>query len=244
MQFAKFSSDEEFEGNYSGGEAIHKEWPARDDNIRRAFDRVYHDKHGHKVSETSGIDDKYSSYHESSRETNYKGKPNRYSDRYRNRDKYDLSQRHRKRFSPDRQTRPGQRDRSDDRLQRAEYGRHRVLESPPPDRYETQRKNRDRRSNHEREHPFDERQRHRHERHAVKHKNLSDYDEPATKRVRTESLGRPVEDIRWHTEIDNAEDPAITKMVEDYHTSCQSPDYMLAEALSTQPIKGKIFPSN
>lgn len=202
------------------------------------FDQAYHDKHSHKVSETSGIDDKYSSYHESSRETNYKENFHRHYDRYRNRDTYDLSQRHRRRFSPERQHRTSLRDHSDDRLQRPEYGRQRVLESPPPERYDTHRKNRDRRFHNERENPYDERQRNRFERHTGKHKIQSDYDEPTSKRVRTESLGRPNEEVRWHTEIDHAEDPAITQMVADY-TSCQSPDFMIPEALSTQPVKGK-----
>lgn len=238
--YAKFSTDEEFEELYSAEENYAKEWSLKDDKNRKASEINYDEQSSHKVSETSGIDDKYSSYHESSRETYYKGKP-RYSERYRtNRDKYESTQRSRRHFSPERNYRP--RDRSDDRYQRIDYGRHRILESPPPERnreYESHR-NRDRRSNYERDNPYDDRHKIP-ERQGMKHKAQTDYEEPSSKRPRTNSRGRPSkEDIRW-PKVQEVAEQRLVSIHQPHNMSCLSPDYIHPEIFPAQPIRGNLL---
>lgn len=199
-----------------------------------------YDKQSHKVSETSGIDDKYSSYHESSRETYYKGKT-RYNERYRtNRDKYESAQRSRRFYSPERNYR-APRDHSNDRYQRIDFGRHRILESPPSERnrgYDSCR-NRDHRSNYERENLYDDRHKIP-ERQGIKHKVQTDYEEPSSKRVRTNSRGRSSkEDVKRPKAQERAEErllPIPHNM--SHNISCLSPDYINTEIFPAQPIRG------
>ncbi|XP_049865686.1 uncharacterized protein DDB_G0283697-like isoform X2 [Pectinophora gossypiella] len=232
---ANFSSDEEYEANCSGEDINNKkEWPARDDKSRR-----HPDRHSHKISETSGIDEKYSSYHESSRETYYKGKSHRHSDKYRStRDRYDSTQRHKRYYSPER-SRRSQRDYLDDPYQRQEYARHRVLESPPVEKYDTQRRYRDRRVNYEKDDPNDERYRNREERVPAKHKLSADYEEPAPKRVRTDSSTKPAEEeVRRQKDYQTIEDKRMPEFSDHLQqTSCQSPDYTHPDVLSAHPVK-------
>lgn len=236
--YAKFSTDEEFEELYSAEENHIKEWPLKDDKNRKVSEKNY-DKQSHQVSETSGIDDKYSSYHESSRETYYKGK-SRHSERYRtNRDKYESTQRSRRHFSPDRNYR-APRDHSDDRYQRIDFGRHRILESPPSNREYDSHRNRDRRSNYEREKVYDDRHKLA-ERQGFKHKAQTDYEEPSCKRSRTNSRGRPSkEEIRWPKVQEIAEQRLLPIHI-PHNMSCLSPDYIHSEIFPAQPIRGNFL---
>lgn len=194
----------------------------------------------HKISETSGIDEKYSSYHESSRETYYRGKFSRQSDKHKiTRDKYEQSQRLRRHFSPDRSLRKAPRDHSTEYYQRSDYGRHRVLESPPPDRLETQKRNR--RFNYETENQYEVKHRSRYEKHAapMNHQLLTELEEPASKRIRTRSSNRNIEDERSQNKrlAENAIPSRITDPLQV--TSCLSPDYIDPETVT--PVKGNMF---
>lgn len=237
-QYAKFSTDDEFEKLYSAEENFAKEWPLKDDKNRKVSEKIYA-KHSHKVSETSGIDDKYSSYHESSRETYYKRK-SRYSDRYRgNRDKYDSTQRYRRHFSPEERNRRAPRDHSDDH-QRLDFGRHRILESPPPERSRDNGfpRNRDRRSNYERENLYDDKHKLQ-QRQGIKHKAPTNYDEPSSKKTRTNSRARPVEEetCRWPKVQEDAE-PRLLPIDLPHNLSCLSPDYIHPDIIPAPPIRG------
>ncbi|KAJ2939614.1 hypothetical protein O0L34_g14331 [Tuta absoluta] len=131
------SSDEEYEHECSDNDNK-RERPPREDKSRKYFDRH---KLILKVSETSGIDEKYSSCQESSRET---FKINRFSDKYRiPRDK----SRNRKHFSPEKVRRVTRNYPEDDR---DDLRHNRVLVSPARESFDTARHFRDRRPNYDR----------------------------------------------------------------------------------------------
>lgn len=237
-QCAKFSTDEEFEELYSAENKFAREWSVNDDQSSKVSEKKY-DNQSHKASETSGIDDKYSSYHESSRETYYKEKP-RYSDRYRGkRDKYDSTQRFRRYFSPEEKNRKPPRDHSDDWHQRNGFGRHRILESPPPERSRDCgfRRNQDRRSNYQKENLYDDKQKFQHIQ-GMKHKAPTNYEEPSSKRTRTNSRPRPVDEDNKSLKVQESTEPRLLANHLPHNISCLSPDNIHPEIMPAQPIRG------
>lgn len=132
----------------------------------------------------------------------------------------------------------------EERHRRFEYGRRRVLESPPRDQHH----NYQIKSNYEREYHDVERQRYHQLPHQerllpMKHKVSSDHDEPSNKRPRTESYHRHSEDeSRWHRQRDPPHAHSLAEAVQALgDMSCQSPDYILPEPVPAPPVKGNIF---
>uniref|UniRef100_A0A2A4IU39 Uncharacterized protein n=2 Tax=Heliothis virescens TaxID=7102 RepID=A0A2A4IU39_HELVI len=247
-----FSSDEENKQNYHAKET-RPDYPPMDKFDRRNTHKLPTDRHSNKTSETSSFEDRGHYYHEYSSRDNYKGRISRNtaSSSYRGRDKYELSLKHRKQYSPDRGMKRKYREHQDD-YQRQERGRYqgRSLESPPPEPY----------SRHSRRIPeprslSDSRHVHDHDKYTYRHEDkytskskLSmDYDEPQNKRLRKESFGKPDahsrEDRRYYNEKESTEGYRDLEFSPpEYETqrySCQSPDLVHAEAASTEPIEIK-----
>lgn len=252
----KFSSDEECEPNYPSKDT-RSDLPQNTNKFeRRNLNKNLLDRHSNKTSETSSLDDKGSNYYEStSRETN-RGRASRQYDSssFKGNDKYEVSLKYRKHYSPDRQRR--QHQYQDDHY-RQEHGRYhredrgRQLKSPPPESFSRyQRRNQDSRSNHDSHIHDHDKYRHRYgDKHAVKHKIFNDYDEPHTKRQKTASFGNPDghfrENKRYYNDKESMDiqcHPDFSPQEEDIlRSSCQSPDYIHTEASFTNPVKGNKY---
>ncbi|CAH0727904.1 unnamed protein product, partial [Brenthis ino] len=100
-----------------------------------------------------------------------------------------------------------------------DYSRHRLLKSPPPDKY-NHSKSRDRRYNHDREREnYNDRHRY-YEHSSLKHKMRNDFDEPSSKRQKTEQYSKcPSQDSNYISDREK----------EFGQFSCQSPDYVHSE---------------
>ncbi|KAL0892385.1 hypothetical protein ABMA27_015510 [Loxostege sticticalis] len=239
---AKYSSDEECEDRYCSNDA--NRISSREDPNRHNVDKVYNDRHRYKgleernkPPEMSNVDDKYYGYPEPSRDSHRSRNDRHYgTDKHRSRSKYDLSLRHRRNLSPDRSRRP---PRNDD-YQRQEYGRYRVLESPPPDKYQHyQQRNQETRFKRDRDDKYELENRDNCDKYSSKHKTPSDhYDEPISKRRRTDSFNKfSEEDVRWNR--DRPLERPMPDLYENLHQdlSCQSPDYTLTDLVSSHPIR-------
>lgn len=136
--------------------------------------------------------------------------------------------------------RRGPRDYPNEPYQRPDSDwRNRVLESPPLERpHNAQRRNRDRRSNYDRC-AYDER-RVRQDKHPAKHKMQSDYEEPSSKRARTDSYNRSLEEEGRVNEDQLPEGNMLAQRIGDF-TSCQSPDYAHSDTVPVHPVRGKKF---
>ncbi|XP_059048393.1 titin homolog [Achroia grisella] len=244
-EYSKFVSDEECEDNYSREEVNkHKKdlLPLRHDTRRKSRDRSYNSKQS-KLSDNSSTDDKHFSRHESSKDTHSRTRTSKKSDddRYRRKDNYEL--RHRRHYSPERPHRKSTRDYPEDRYQR--YGRTRVLESPPRDRFEHFDRRIDLRSKYDKDYNDYHPEKFRNqpsERQSGKHKIVNDCDEVTTKRMKTDSFSKYNDEI----EPINPRNPRgkgpdintgypITEGLEA-NESCQSPDYISVDATSVPPV--------
>lgn len=123
-----------------------------------------------------------------------------------------------------------------------DYSRHRLLKSPPPDKY-NRSKSRDRRYTHdrERENYYD---RHLYYEHSsLKHKMRNDFDEPSSKRQKTEQYSKcPSQDSNYISDREKefSERKHLCETAEFGQFSCQSPDYVHSENHVPQHfIKGK-----
>lgn len=232
-------------------ETFKKRFLSRDGNNRQNDDKVTKDRYRHKaledrnkVSETSSLDDRYSGY-EPNRDTYHRNRNEKYGiDKYRSRDRYDNTQRHKRYLSPERSRRPS---RVDDFYQRQEFGRQRYLESPPPDKFHHyQQRNRESHSKHDRDNPFDFERRDRHqEKYPPKHKVVSDhYEGPVSKRQRTDSFNKNPEEKKWAVDKGVPMEKTVSDLFEEMpqYTSCQSPDdYLHSGASSPHPVKGNFL---
>ncbi|XP_026751270.2 uncharacterized protein PF3D7_1120600-like isoform X2 [Galleria mellonella] len=234
-QYSRFTSDEECEDN-SREEIKHKkESLSRHDTNRKSRDRSYNSKQS-KISDTLSKDDKHVSHHELSKDKYSKTRDNKRSDR--SRDRYEL--RRKRHYSPERTHRKSKRDYPEDRIQRLDYGRNRVLESPPRDRYDQyNRRHLDLRSRDIKGHDDYHSEKYRHqpyERQTGKHKILNDNDEVSAKRLKIDSYNKYNEEtVQRPKEVEFGVVHPITQALET-NESCQSPDYILGDATSVPPI--------
>ncbi|CAH0627330.1 unnamed protein product [Chrysodeixis includens] len=252
MPYDKFSSEEEFDQNNPA--KSNRDIPSSSKFDRRNSNR--YDRPSNR-SETSSLDDRNLNYRESSRnyqdynkDSGYKGgRPSRQYDiphhdknSYKRRDKYDSSSRHRKHYSPERGPRGSQKDFKDD-YARHEHDRYRTPESPtrePFNRYH--QRNEDRHSNFDRHaHDYDKHRSSYEQRSAPKHRMSTDYDEPHSKRLRTENFGNP--DVHFkedhhkpHHSHDSQRASAFSPdEYDNRHATCQSPDYEHFDSAVTNP---------
>lgn len=121
----------------------------------------------------------------------------------------------------------------------SDYNRQRVLKSPPSDKY-NRSKSRDRRYNYERE-PYHDRHRH-YETSSLKHKTRNSFDEPNSKRQKTEMYSKcPSQDSNYISDREKElSDRRYIAEPEFEQISCQSPDYIHNDNYFPQHlIKGK-----
>lgn len=197
------------------------------------------------MSETSSVEDRFPNYDPNrDRDTYHRNRNDKYGiDRYRGRERYDNTQRHRRYLSPERSRRA---TRNEDYYQRQEYGRQRLLESPPPDKFQHyQQRNRENRPKHEREDPFNFERRERLQR-PTKHKMVDEhYDDHVNKRQRTSSCNKyPEDEKRWVAEKGLPLEKTVSDLLEEMpqYTSCQSPDdYLVSDESCPHPVKGIFY---
>ncbi|XP_072940969.1 uncharacterized protein [Epargyreus clarus] len=219
----KFSSEEEQEENprdRTERNRFKRKATSRDLNDRK-HDNDHNVRSGPKASDITRIDEKYASYHDSSREHHKSNNRHHENDRYRfkdNRDKYDSNQRSRRHYSPHRSHYNTRKDGSNDRPRRSDIGSHRILESPPPDKCNPYRNSR-------------EVDRYRfHNEETMRHKIHDVMEEPACKRMRTESLNRKIsEHVNLPPERDIGFQTAGTQPAQFSYLFLQSPDHVHLE---------------
>ncbi|CAH0749857.1 unnamed protein product [Diatraea saccharalis] len=179
------------------------------------------------------MDDKYSGHHKSNNDS--RRRSSRY-DSYRNRSRD--RQKYRRHFSPEKSRRNISKY-LDSHNSRSEFNRHRVLESPSPDRlHNYQRRNRETRSRFDRDEYYDnERNRDRQQdNYSIKHKLPNDTEELPNKKKRHTSTNKYEEEKRCIE--DKALIPYSVPVVDINYMHCQSPDYsVMPEMISTQPIR-------
>lgn len=248
MPIDTFSSDDESERNYKTKDTRTDQ--IQSDKERRNTNKMPIDKNSDKTSETSSMDDRKQNYHDPTSRDNYKGRPSRQQDSssYRSRDKYEVSLRNRKLYSPERGLKRQHREHQDDyyRYERERY-KGRSLESPPPESYSRySRRKSEHRSDYDRYSHDYEKMRHHYDDKYSSSKRSKDYDEPHAKRQRTESYGNPnahsKEDKRQQHErepVDGQPVPCFSPHEYDMlRYSCQSPDFVYTDAGHTNPVKG------
>ncbi|XP_028159728.1 uncharacterized protein LOC114352345 isoform X1 [Ostrinia furnacalis] len=233
-----YSSDEECEERLKSNDARKS---SRD--RRKNINQGYSDRHRYKDLEESRkspdmsrMDDKYYGYGEPNRDTYHRSRTDRHhgSDKHR-RHKHDFSHRQRRHGSPERSHRGFKNDVN----LKQEYNRHRVLESPPPDKYQHHHQKRpEARFKRDRDDAYeDKRDVHHYDKHSSKHKSSSErFDEPISKRQRTDSFNKfTEEDTRWSRE------KPLERLLPDENLqpglSCQSPDYNFTDTVSSHPIR-------
>ncbi|RVE49294.1 hypothetical protein evm_006088 [Chilo suppressalis] len=234
---AKFSSDEDDEDRdyCTTSSKFHK---SNHDLKPPYVTKTFHDKNRllddrYRTSETSSMDDKYSSYHKYNKD--FRNRNSRY-DSYKNRNRE--PQKYKRHFSPEK-SRRNTRNYLDDHNSRQEFKRHRVLESPSPDRgHNYQRWNREVRTRYDTDEYNDKdkfRGRHQ-ENYAGKHKLPNHNEEPMNKRRRNDSYHNREEEKSW---IEDRVPIQTSVSVEQINQmDCQSPDYpVIPESASTQPVR-------
>lgn len=184
-----------------------------------------------KTSKALSSEEKSSYYHELS-----KTHRTRYNTRWEKersfKDKYS------RRYSPERHTR------RENQYQKFEKRRTRVLISPPKEKYDKcySKKYKESRRHYDRPQPYDFDRHRYYDDKPAKHKLPIDYEEPLKKRPKFESQRRYTKEVednfRYEMETESDSLAETLEQLESQFVSCQSPDYVQMEAMTSHPLKG------